>query len=152
MKIKMATVMVCVAGIAGAETRPEDAAGLFPYWDEMAVSRGALLYDENCSACHGANLQGEADWRSRNLDGSFRAPPHDATGHTWHHADEQLFAITKFGTEVVTGGAMATDMVGFQDVLSDDDILAVLAFIKSRWPQKIIARHNAMNRRLEAAQ
>ena len=27
------------------------------------------------------------------------APPHNETGHTWHHPDEMLFAITKYGRE-----------------------------------------------------
>lgn len=135
-----------------ADGKPEDAAGLFPYWDSAAVARGETVYAENCAACHGEALEGEADWRARNSDGSFRAPPHDASGHTWHHPDAQLFAITKFGTEEVTGGAVQSDMAGFGDVLSDADILAVLAFIKASWPERIIARHNDLNRRFEASQ
>lgn len=146
-------LLALVAGPLAAETAPpEDAAGLFPYWDSAAVDRGAALYAENCAACHGAALEGEADWRARTADGGFRAPPHDETGHTWHHADGQLFAITKYGTEVVTGGAVVSDMQGFGDLLSDAEILAVLAFIKAQWPAEIIARHNALNRRAEAQQ
>ena len=144
--------MALAGPLAAASDRPEDAAGEFPYWDEAEVARGATLYAETCAACHGAALEGAADWRGRNEDGSFRAPPHDETGHTWHHADAQLFAITKFGTEEVTGGAVVSDMQGFGEVLTDDEIRAVLAFIKAQWPERVIARHNELNRRFEAQQ
>ena len=144
--------MALAGPLAAASDRPEDAAGEFPYGDEAEVARGATLYAETCAACHGAALEGAEDWRGRNEDGSFRAPPHDETGHTWHHADAQLFAITKFGTEEVTGGAVVSDMQGFGEVLTDDEIRAVLAFIKAQWPERVIARHNELNRRFEAQQ
>ncbi|TNF21789.1 MAG: c-type cytochrome [Rhodobacteraceae bacterium] len=140
------------AGAALAGDRPEGAAGVVPYWDAEAVAAGAALYAENCAACHGAALEGEGDWRARNADGSLRAPPHDETGHTWHHPDAQIFAITKHGTEAVTGGAVQSTMEGFGDQLSDADILAVLAFIKAQWPDEIIARHDALNQRFMASQ
>ena len=147
-------ILAILGALAGAplmaQDRPEDAAGLFPYWDEAAGAQGAEIYADNCAACHGAKLEGEEDWRGRNEDGGFRAPPHDETGHTWHHADAQLFDITKRGTEVVTGGAVQSDMAGFGDVLSDDEILAVLAYIKAQWPERIITRHNDLNRRVAA--
>lgn len=149
----MAFILAGVASVPlSAADRPQDAAGLFPYWNETAVNQGAEIYAGNCASCHGAELEGEADWRARNADGSMRAPPHDASGHTWHHPDAQLFAITKYGTEKVTGGAVVTSMSGFEDVLSDEEILAVLAFIKASWPEQIIERHNALNRRFEASQ
>lgn len=153
--MKCVAVAVIASGFGGqvlAEEKPADAAGLFPYWETGRVAAGAALYAENCASCHGAALEGEDGWRSRNADGSFRAPPHDASGHTWHHPDAQLFAITKYGTEVVSGGAVQSDMAGFGEALSDADILSVLAFIKAQWPEEIIARHNEMNRRTGAGQ
>ena len=63
------------------------------------------------------------------------APPHDASGHTWHHPDRQLFTITKLGVNAVVPG-YESDMPGFEGVLSDDEISAVLAFIKSTWPER----------------
>ena len=153
MKFVAAFVSLTVLGTQTvADSHLEDAAGLFPYRDEGRVTEGAALYAENCASCHGAELEGEVNWRERKPDGSFRAPPHDASGHTWHHPDRQLFAITKHGTELVSGGAVQSDMTGFGIVLSDDQILSVLAFIKAQWPEEIIARHNEMNRQAEAAQ
>jgi len=98
---------------------------------------GALLYAENCASCHGADLEGAP-------------PPHDASGHTWHHTDTQIFTYTKLGG----AGAMAksgvndfnSGMPAFEDVLTDEEIWAVLNFIKSTWPQKIRDAQSEMSR------
>lgn len=63
------------------------------------------------------------------------APPHDERGHTWHHSDRELFTITKRGVGGVVAG-YESDMPAYGDVLSDDEIAAVLAFIKSTWPER----------------
>jgi mono/diheme cytochrome c family protein len=97
---------------------------------------GAALYQQNCASCHGAELQGQPDWRSPGPDGRLPAPPHDATGHTWHHGDEILFRITRDGTAAVVGGGYASDMPGFGDALTDAEIRAILDYIKSTWPER----------------
>lgn len=104
------------------------------------TSVGAVLYQDHCAACHGVNLEGEPNWRRPKDSGRLPAPPHDETGHTWHHPDAVLFAITKYGTERVVGGDYRSDMIGFGDVLSDAEIIAVLEYIKSAWPAEIQAR------------
>ncbi len=109
------------------------------------VQRGAEVYAAQCAACHGIRLEGQEDWQVRDPDGYLPAPPHDATGHTWHHPTRQLFEITKYGTEQVVGGGYRSNMIGFEDVLSDDDILAVLAFIKSTWPRQIVDHHDRID-------
>lgn len=119
--------------------------GLLPYLDDDAVARGAVIYGEHCAACHGADLEGQADWRQPLPDGLMPAPPHDITGHTWHHDDALLFAITKYGMEAMVGGDYRSDMPGFGEVLSDGGILAVLAFIKSTWPEALQRRHDELN-------
>lgn len=112
-------------------------AALAPVAGSVAAEGGARLYQENCARCHGVNLEGQPDWRSPTPDGTLPAPPHDATGHTWHHGDRLLFDYTKFGGEAalaergVTGVKSA--MPGFADVLTDAEIDAILAFIKSSW-------------------
>jgi mono/diheme cytochrome c family protein len=122
----------------------EDGA-MFPYADAEVVAEGKRLYADHCAACHGADLQGQPDWRLPDALGYLPAPPHDETGHTWHHPDPLLFAITKYGTSAVVGGDYRSNMMGFGDVLSDEEIVAVLAYIKSTWPQRIIDRHDRMN-------
>ena len=114
--------------------------------DPDQVRLGAAVYADHCAACHGARLEGQAAWQQRKPDGKLPAPPHDETGHTWHHPDRQLFDITKQGLAPVAGAAYATDMPAYRDVLTDRQIWAVLAFIKSRWPPDIQQRQSRLNR------
>jgi mono/diheme cytochrome c family protein len=103
------------------------------------VARGQAVYARHCAACHGGKLEGQANWQVRLPSGRMPAPPHDASGHTWHHPDAVLFGITKHG--LVPGKyappGYESDMPAFGNVISDEDIWAVLAFIKSSWPQEI---------------
>jgi mono/diheme cytochrome c family protein len=100
-----------------------------PSLDASAVADGERLYAQYCAACHGANLEGADLWKVQLADGSIPAPPHDSNGHTWHHADALLLTIIRKG-----GGDEATSrMPGFGDQLSDDKIMAILSFFKSRW-------------------
>jgi len=99
------------------------------------VKRGRMIYTRFCSLCHGRNLEGQPNWRKRKPDGKLPAPPHDETGHTWHHADRVLFDITKNGLKPPNAPpGYQSDMPAWKDILKDEDIWAVLAFIKSRWP------------------
>ncbi|WCR09738.1 cytochrome c [Paracoccus stylophorae] len=100
------------------------------------ISQGRQIYADQCAACHGANLEGQPDWRSPLPSGRLPAPPHDASGHTWHHPDDVLFRIVKEGTAAIVGGGYESDMPGFGDVLSDPEIRAVLSYIKSTWPER----------------
>ncbi len=103
-------------------------------------ARGQVVYAENCAGCHGVNLEGQANWRIQLADGTLPAPPHDTTGHTWHHDDGLLFDYTKLGGEAamaargVTG--FASGMPAFGDVLTDAQINDVWAYIKSTWTDR----------------
>ena len=102
--------------------------------DTERVALGGELYAKHCAVCHGAKLEGQPDWRSRLPNGKLPAPPHDESGHTWHHPDQVLFAITKHG--MVWPNApkdYESDMPAFGEMLSDQEIWAVLAFIKIHW-------------------
>jgi mono/diheme cytochrome c family protein len=124
----------------------EAPAGLLPYTDEAAIANGRAIYEAQCAACHGIDLGGEANWRDRDANGYMPAPPHDETGHTWHHPDTQLFMITKHGTEMIVGNGYKSNMMGFGDILTDHEILEVLAYIKSTWPRRVVQTHNRINR------
>jgi len=99
------------------------------------IALGREVYAANCAECHGVNLEGQPNWRRRNEDGRMPAPPHDESGHTWHHSDQNLFAITKLGVGGIVPG-YESEMPAFEDILSDGEITAVLAFIKGTWPER----------------
>ena len=103
--------------------------------ERHSIESGRQIYAEHCASCHGAELQGQPDWQTRLPSGRMPAPPHDFSGHTWHHSDAQLFAIVKKGVGAVVPG-YDSDMPGFESVLSDDEIRSVLLFIKSTWPDR----------------
>lgn len=113
---------------------------------------GQEVYTEHCAACHGANLEGQPDWRQRRADGRLPAPPHDATGHTWHHSDEELFAMVHDGlVPPLAPQGYQSDMPAYGEILSDDEIRAVLAFIQSKWPAEVVSMRNRMLAQREQA-
>ena len=113
--------------------------------DKDIVARGAEVYAQQCASCHGKNLEGQPNWRSRMPTGRMPAPPHDESGHTWHHNDRLLFRLTKEGPAAVIGNNYQSDMKGYAETLSDRDIIAVLSYIKSKWPSHVRARHDRIN-------
>ncbi len=105
--------------------------------DLVVVQAGEKIYQAQCAACHGTTLEGQPNWRIRDENGFLPAPPHDATGHTWHHSDDLLFEITKYGPSVVLNDtSYKSIMPVYESILSDDEIIAVLSFIKNSWPEE----------------
>ncbi|WP_366554820.1 c-type cytochrome [Aquibaculum sediminis] len=131
----VALVLLLLAGIWGFWPTSEQSAGSIDSNDPALVAQGQEVYATACASCHGADLEGQTNWRERGPDGRLPAPPHDETGHTWHHSDRQLFEITKYGVERFAPAGYESDMPAFEDNLSDEEIRAVLAYIKSRWPE-----------------
>jgi mono/diheme cytochrome c family protein len=119
--------------------------------DTTLVAEGAKVYAAHCAACHGSKLEGQANWRERDASGRLPAPPHDPSGHTWHHADAQLFAIVKHGVAKAAGMPdYASNMPPYDGTLSDRQIVAALSWIKAQWPADIRARHDQINERAAA--
>lgn len=125
--------------VGGEPAKPDSTSGTL-------VARGKAVYAQQCASCHGANLEGQPNWRERLPSGRLPAPPHDASGHTWHHPDRELFAMVKNGIPEIVPG-YETDMPKYGGVLSDSDIWAVLSFIESTWPPHIRARQERINQR-----
>lgn len=100
-----------------------------PTLDPENVAQGEILYAQSCAKCHGANLEGAPNWKQRLPDGSLPPPPHDGSGHTWHHGDELLIGIIENGGDPT----YKSKMPAFENQLSREEVLAILAFIKSKW-------------------
>ena len=114
-----------VIGLRAVLLRGENAA------NQQQIALGEQIYQENCAACHGVNGEGEypAAPLEPDPDGLMGAPPHNEAGHTWHHDDSLLI-------ETITSGSSYPGfkpMPAFGDQLSDWEILAVLAFLKTMW-------------------
>ncbi len=115
------------------------------------LALGQTLYATQCAACHGAALEGQPDWQVAGPDGVLPAPPHDETGHTWHHDNGLLFNYTYFGgaealaARGITG--VPSGMPAFSGDLSADEVWAVLAFIRSTWPAEVQAIQDSLNPR-----
>lgn len=88
--------------------------------DARLLALGERVYAQHCASCHGARLEGQANWRSPGPGGLLPAPPHDASGHTWHHGDELLFRITKFGVAKAANlSEHKSAMPAYEGVLND---------------------------------
>ena len=120
--------------------------------DSSIVSTGVEVYKKHCASCHGANLEGEPNWKSRKQSGRMPAPPHSEKGHTWHHTDIYLFELTKFGLKRFAGEDYESDMPAYEGVLSDEEIVAVLSYIKSTWPTEIREYHDHLNKQATKSQ
>ncbi|GAB4577284.1 MAG: hypothetical protein Fur0022_00150 [Anaerolineales bacterium] len=100
--------------------------------DPPLLSQGATLYQQYCATCHGANLEGAPDWKKPLPNGSLPPPPHDDSGHTWHHPDFLLLQIMAQGGQPLYDGVMP----GFSDQLTSEEMHAILEFMKSRWSRE----------------
>jgi len=120
--------------------------------DAQLLVTGARVYASHCAACHGVRGEGQPNWQQRAPDGRLPAPPHDASGHTWHHPDAQLFAITKHGlAKVIDQPDYRTDMPVYDGVLRDEEIVAALSWIKAQWPAQQRQRHDEINAQYAAS-
>ena len=132
--------------LSSATKKAEKSVSLLPK-NHSVTNLGKLVYAENCASCHGMALEGQANWRQRDPDGYLPAPPHDKTGHTWHHSDSYLFLMTKYGIEKMIGRKYPNNMPAYKDKLTDEEIIATLSYIKSIWPVRIQRQHDQVNAR-----
>ncbi len=153
-KIIGLTLIIFIASISFIEmkfrqevkTAAKPLGAVFSPNDKDVVLIGKELYFQNCGSCHGANLEGEPNWQTPLRDGLMPAPPHDENGHTWHHSDKMLFDIVKIGLGKLAGlDDYQTNMPIFEDILSDEEIIAIMSYIKSTWPIKIQISHDKLN-------
>lgn len=145
MNALRAAIGIALLALAGCDRKPPPVYQLRP--DDKAVTAvGQKVYATHCAACHGARLEGQPNWRLRDAGGRLPAPPHDASGHTWHHPDEVLFEITKHGVaKAAKLKGYDSGMPAYAGVLTDAEIAAVLSWIKSQWPRETRKLHDEVN-------
>ncbi|MFY0685190.1 MAG: cytochrome c [Balneola sp.] len=102
------------------------------WYTQQQFEIGKEVFTANCAQCHGSRGQGLVeDWKTPNPNGQFPAPPLNGTAHTWHHSTVVLMeTINKGG--IPLGGSMPA----FKDVLSEEEKLAVIAFIQNLWNEE----------------
>ena len=141
----VAIAVLVAAGAAAAWRQLRPGTGRADPADAAQVALGRAVYAAECASCHGANLEGQPEWRVRLPNGRLPAPPHDASGHTWHHPDQVLFEITRDGIAAHAPKGYESDMPAFAPKLPDPEIWAVIAYIKSQWPTEIRERQTRLS-------
>ncbi len=124
----LATVLAFPSESAVAAINPDDT---------QLVSLGQEVYMTQCASCHGENLEGEENWQQPGEGDLIKAPPHDETGHTWHHSNEYLIDSLKRGGARLDTSLGTSPMPAYEGVLSDEEMAAVIAYIISTWPADI---------------
>ena len=106
---------------------------------EDSVQLGQAVFEKNCASCHGKEGQGLVEnWKQRQADGNFPAPPVNGTAHAWHHSPAALLNTINNGG-IKLGGSMP----GFKNQLSEVEKQATLDYIHSLWPEAVQKKYDA---------
>jgi len=104
------------------------------YFAEQA-DRGQVVFSNNCVVCHGKNAEATADWKTPDVNGAYPPPPLNGSAHAWHHP------LSVLGRTVYLGGApVGGQMPAFKDVLSETEIIDVIAHFQTYWSDPIYER------------
>lgn len=113
---------------------------------DPTLQTGERLYYTYCAHCHGYTGEGQPE-SSAELTLSLGldiVPPHNATGHTWQHPDQLLMEVIRVG---IPNPLNHFPMLGYQEQLTDDEIMAILEFIKLWWTDEQRAHQRAVTNR-----
>lgn len=110
------------------------------WYSDQQVKSGEKLFAENCASCHGKNAEGSKEWKKKDANGKFPPPPIDGSAHAWHHPLDLLRKTVREGN-VKIGGAMPA----FKDKLSDKEIDSVIAWMQSKWSDKVYVAWSGRN-------
>lgn len=109
--------------------------------DPDLIQAGEIVYSQTCAPCHGVNLEGASNWETPNADGSYPPPPLNSSAHAWQHSDSSLIRTITNGR----GSGKTTSMPAFGEQLGEDDIQAVIEFIKSTWETDNLNQQQLLN-------
>lgn len=141
--------VVVVMAAAACSPAPGDG-GMAPRAAESPTSEppasvprtGQEVFAATCAPCHGANGEGQPNWRITKEDGTLPPPPLNGDGHTWHHADGLLYRIVSRGGAIPALPGYKSGMPAFGDQLSHQEIINVLTYVKNLWGDKAFQGHS----------
>lgn len=114
--------------------------------DRDQVLLGTALYSRDCARCHGEDMSGELGWVRDEAGLSDKemaviadqlgdvAPAHDEHGSTSRMPDDVLFRIIDEGPAKVLKKPESR-MKGFHERLAEEEIWAIIAYMKANWQQ-----------------
>ncbi|MBT3347301.1 MAG: cytochrome c [Thiotrichales bacterium] len=102
------------------------------WYSEQQVEQGKELFKLHCATCHGPEAASVYNWRDLDENGKYPAPPLNGSGHTWHHSLSLLKKTVREG-----GLSIGGQMPSFKDMLSDEEIDSILAWVQTHWSDKI---------------
>ena len=136
LKVSILLAILLVVGAIACSKTDERSEGAV---DAISIETSQQVFVTNCAVCHGTAGQGDPDWRIRTEDGTLRPPPLNGDGHTWHHSDGVLYRTVRDGGGIPSQPDYKSGMPAFGDTLTRQEILDVLAYIKSLWEEKPFA-------------
>jgi mono/diheme cytochrome c family protein len=119
-----AVIMLAIFMVRSANPSEMPQLGRADQANAAQVAAGRTRYATRCASCHGTNLEGGS------------AVALGASGTTWQRDDAWVFTTIKAGGQATAPAGAASAMPAFGGSLSDDEIWAIVAYIKSNWPQK----------------
>ena len=129
--IFLISMIVFLTGCNSAEKEKENSL-------DLAVASGEEVFNKNCVSCHGSEGRGLAEnWKVKDENGNFPAPPLNGTAHTWHHSPAQLLYTINNG-----GADMGGQMPGFSERLNEEQKQALIDYIYSLWPREIQTKYD----------
>jgi mono/diheme cytochrome c family protein len=111
------------------------------------VALGRTLYRQHCSYCHGVDREGHEEWQPGAPVASGLAPSLDERSPSVERTDRQIFEWIKFGGQPFLPAGVRSQMPAFEFNLTDAQVWGIVAYLKNRWPEEVLARHELVNRR-----
>lgn len=146
MRRHLYVILLLGSVIAGCTTTDSHAVIMPATPGSSTYNLGENIYNVQCASCHGVSGEGQFPDAplERDVTGRYGAPPHDDTGHTWHHDDDLLIRIIREGG--MGDPVNFYVMPAFGTILSDSEVEAVIAYIKTLWTEDQQARQREVTR------
>ena len=110
---------------------------------DPGLQAGRDQYNLRCAHCHGYDGEGEIQVSAVDTLalGMKVVPPHDRTGHTWMHPGQLLIQLIQQGAP---NPLYRFQMPSYGEVMTEDEIRQVLAYISLWWTDSQREHHQAI--------